>query len=100
MAAQCQQEVRAGPPDQVDALVYLAAAGVGLDVGELCKGDARGLQGGGDGVIGAVAADGPAAGDQQYPAAAEPAHQRAGVFLFSIAEGEEGGGVEGEVVHG
>lgn len=79
-AAQCQQEVRAGPPDQVDALVYLAAAGVGLDVGELCKGDARGLQGGGDGVIGAVAADGPAAGDQQYPAAAEPAHQRAGVF--------------------
>ena len=92
--------IRAGPPDQVDALVYLAAAGVGLDVGELCKGDARGLQGGGDGVIGAVAADGPAAGDQQYPAAAEPAHQRAGVFLFSIAEGEEGGGVEGEVVHG
>lgn len=92
--------IRAGPPDQVDALVYLAAAGVGLDAGELCKGDARGLQGGGDGVIGAVAADGPAAGDQQYPAAAEPAHQRAGVFLFSIAEGEEGGGVEGEVVHG
>jgi len=37
-AAQCQQEVRAGPPDQVDALVYLAAAGVGLDAGELCKG--------------------------------------------------------------
>ena len=36
-AAQCQQEVRAGPPDQVDALVYLAAAGVGLDVGELCR---------------------------------------------------------------
>ena len=42
----------------------------------------------------------PGVGEVGRLCGAEPAHQRAGVFLFSIAEGEEGGGVEGEVVHG
>src|SRR5699024_5338746 len=77
-AAYRQQEVRPGPPDDVDALVDLAAAGVGLDAGELGVGDAGLLQGGGDGVVGAVAADGAAAGDQQHPGTAETAHQSAG----------------------
>lgn len=40
-AAQGQQEVRAGPPDQVNALVYLAAAGVGLTSESSVKGCPR-----------------------------------------------------------
>ena len=98
-AAHRQQEVHPGLPDQVDALVDLAAAGIGVDAGELGEGDARLVQGGGHGVIGAVAVDGAAAGDQQHPGTAEPAHQGAGVFLLPVAEGKQGGGVEGEIVH-
>ena len=99
-AAQRQKKVTALLTAEVNALVYLAAAGIGLDAGELRPGKAGLPQRGGHGVIGAVALDGAAAGDQQYPGSAKAAHQGAGVFLFSVAEDEERGGVEREVVHG
>ena len=99
-AAQGQQEVHALLAAKLDALIHLAAAGVGLDAGQLhirqlCLG-----QGGGDGVIGAVFLHGAAAVDQQHLAAAEAAHQCAGVFLLPVAEGKEGGSIEGKVIHG
>ena len=98
-AAHGQEEVHILPAADLDALVDLAAAGVGLNAGELEVGNALGLQRGGHGVIGAVALDGAAAVNQQHPAAAEAFDESAGVLLLTVTEGKERGGVEYEPIH-
>ena len=73
-AAHRQNEVHALPAAQVDALVHLAAAGVGLDTAQLHPGDAGLPQGSSRIVICAVALDAAAAVDHQHLCAAETAH--------------------------
>ena len=68
-------------------LVLKNATYVNVFSNELCHGD-----------IAVARGQIAAAGDQQHLGAAEAADQAAGLLLRSVAEGEEGGGVEGEVV--
>ena len=98
-AADGQQEIHAFLPGQFNALVHLAAAGIGLDAPQLAPGNTSLFQRDGSGVISAVFPHGAAACHQKDLAAAKLTDQRAHAAGLSLPEGEESGGIECKVVH-
>ena len=98
-AAKGQDEVQVFPAHQLDALVDLAAARIGLHAPKLHEGKVRFLQRVGDGLIGVDLLHAAAAHDQKDAAAAKAAHQSAGLLLLPVAKGKVGGGIKGEIIH-